>query len=106
MRVYYHYTTKDKIDSIKESDGLKGEVFACDTINDLSKFISVYLYLKRFKKEDVKIIAFIPKEDTFEESFDHSHTFFQGAKAYVSSKDIKLGSYVVHNFEDIFNYNE
>ena len=106
MSVYYHYTTKNNADSIIKSKRLNGEVFACDNIKDLSKFLSVYLHLKRFKKEDIRIIAFVPLKDTFTESYDHSPKFFDGAKAYISYKDIKFDTYVVHNFEDIFTYNE
>lgn len=82
MKIYYHATTQDKLNSILDNGirpGVDKVVYMCEKAIDAAKFLAVrgikpiyVISFKTYKKE----------ENIIDESFDHSLTYFK-CKAYV-----------------------
>lgn len=89
MKKYYHYTKKSNILNIISSKRLRNNgcgVFACDTKEDLLKFINFYLNSGSIKLEEVIFIEFETNIE-FEESYDHDSETFGNARAVVCFSD-------------------
>ena len=97
---YYHYTQKSNISSILSSKKLEDKgfgVYVCNSIDNLLKFINVYLRNKLILKEDIVVLKFNSKAN-FEESFDHNPMYFNGAKALVCYDTVTISNIKIMTF--------
>ncbi|MBN1058569.1 hypothetical protein HYH38_08395 [Clostridium botulinum] len=88
---YYHYTTKEGLDSIMitnkiDSDGMGN--YVCDNMEDLKKFMFLALQTHKINLDDARAIVFTTNT-TLEVSTDHNKELLQ-ADAYVSYEPIEI----------------
>jgi hypothetical protein len=89
---YYHYLNNNNLEDIFDNEILEDRgmgVYVCDNVDDLLKFINLYIRTGMIKKEDTTVIEFDTDEE-FEESFDHNAELLDGARAYVHFGNVSI----------------
>lgn len=71
-------------------------MYACETKEDIFKFITGYLALEKFDLDNIVLIEF-DSDANFVESYDHSATFFRGARAVVCYTDVQIRNIRLHS---------